>query len=132
MIKKFVYSEFPINGFEVDSYCEAFFDEYGEDSAVAKAVDEEYENIRSEGKTYCDFLNALRERLCDRGFSSEVEQQDIKFESKMQEEFSRINKYSGKTVRETRLAHIPLDKRWEMDEQKNSVPVYRLISKPKT
>lgn len=132
MIKKYIYSEFPINSFEIHLYCMAFFDEYGEDSAVAKAINEERKALKIEGETFCDYFNVLRERLCDRGFSSEVEQQDIKFESKMQEEFSKINKYSGKTVKETRLAHIPLDERWEMDERKNSVPVYRQISKPKT
>lgn len=110
-MRRFIFSDFPVNGIEVDEYCLTFADEYGETSDVFKAVDEEYANAKSIDGTWCGFLNDLRERLINRGFEKEVERRDEEFEAEMQVKLSAVSKYSGKTICELRKSHIPLSER---------------------
>lgn len=105
-MKDFNVSEFPINGTEVDEYCHAFLDSYGENSEVFQALEASYKNAGSTDGTWCGFLNDLRRRVCEKGFSAEIERQDEIFVRRMSDMFSKINKYSGKTERETRLKVI--------------------------
>lgn len=105
-MKDFKVSEFPINGTEVDEYCYAFLDLYGEHSEVFRAIEASYKNAESTDGTWCGFLNDLRRRVCEKGFSVEIERQDEIFVERMADMFSKINRYSGKTERETRLKVI--------------------------
>ena len=102
-MKKFLFSEFPINGAEVDEYCMSLAERYGYNSEVFKAAKEECMKDVKGTKTWCDFLNTVRERLIARGFLHEVERIDSEFEREMRKKLSEVNKYSGKTVRETRI-----------------------------
>ena len=102
MIREFSFSELPLNGVEVDDYCYLFAAQYGEKSDVFNAVDTEYLKARSADGTCVSFLNDLRKRLCEKGFEKEVLEQDAIFLEKMKSILSSVNKYSGKTVQETR------------------------------
>lgn len=113
MIKIYNFSDFPINGVEVDDYCYSFAERYGENSDVFKAVDEEYEKTKSDDKPWVSFFNSLRKKLCERGFEKEVSQQDEIFEKKELAILNQVNKYSGKTNLEIRLSYTPMLERWK-------------------
>lgn len=126
MIKEYRYEEFPINRFEVDDYLYWFAECYGEQSAVFEAIEDLCQHhdkeIQSQAadKKWISYLNQFRKILCEKGFEKEVLEQDEVFEKKMGEILSSFNKYSKKTVLQTRLGHIPMAKRWEMDNIKEA------------
>lgn len=118
MIEEFLFSEFPLNGAEVEDYCNLFATKYGEDSKVFNAVDAAYARATSANGTWVSFLNDLRKKLCEEGFEKEVTEQDSVFLEKMTSVLSATSKHTGKTVLETRRSYTPMSERWGTDIMK--------------
>lgn len=71
--------DFPIYGYECEEYCYALVDRHGENSAIVKLLDANYERLAKKNHAYIERLNEIRKFLSERGFEKEVAEQDAIF-----------------------------------------------------